>query len=328
MTIALIGGSGFIGTRLVPYLTRSHAVRIIDIRQSRAYPNLWTYGDVRDGASLAETMRGCDCVINLAAEHKDNISPIARYYEVNVQGAERVCAAADETGVRRIVFTSSVAVYGTARPGTDENGPLAPVNHYGRSKMQAEAVYRRWQASSPQKSLVIVRPTVVFGENNRGNVYNLLRQIWSFPYVMIGRGKNVKSMAYVENVCAFLASRLAAPGGIETYNYVDQPDFTMIDLYRFVRGLRAGNKAPFFRVPFVVALLGGYLCDFISLALNRELPVSSLRIRKFASTTLFSAARAAAAGFTPPCRLREGLRRTIEHEFIRAVKSDVIFESE
>ncbi|MBN2354044.1 MAG: NAD(P)-dependent oxidoreductase [Spirochaetales bacterium] len=328
MVIAVIGGSGFIGSRLVPHLLKNNRVVIIDIRESAAHPELWTYGDVRDPASMAELLRGCDCIVNLAAEHKDNISPVTRYYDVNVRGAENVCAAAEKAGVRRIVFTSSVAVYGAARRGIDESGPLRPVNHYGRSKMMAEDVYRRWQAGAPDKSLVIVRPTVVFGENNRGNVYNMLRQIWSLPYVMIGRGKNVKSMSYVENVCTFLQSLLAAPGGVETYNYADKPDFSMNALYHFVRGMRLGKRAPFMRVPYSLALLGGYLCDFAALVLRRELPVSSVRVRKFATTTLFCAERALTGGFRPSSTLREGLRRTIEHEFISPSPNAGVFESE
>ena len=59
-----------------------------------------------------------------------------------------------------------------------------------------------WQSKSGN-SLIIVRPTVIFGEGNRGNVFNLFNQIASGKFVMVGKGENKKSMAYIGNVVAF-----------------------------------------------------------------------------------------------------------------------------
>ena len=98
------------------------------------------------------------------------------YDEVNVEGARNICAIAREKGIKTIVFTSTVAVYGFAPIGTNECGEIAPFNDYGRTKYEAEQVFKAWQAENPEKrTLIIIRPTVVFGEQNRGNVYNLLR---------------------------------------------------------------------------------------------------------------------------------------------------------
>lgn len=68
---------------------------------------------------------------------------------------------------------------------------------------------------------------MVFGEQNRGNVYNLLRQIASGKFIMIGSGQNRKSMAYVENVAAFIEHALGFGPGVHIYNYIDKPDFDM-----------------------------------------------------------------------------------------------------
>ena len=117
-------------------------------------------------------------IVNLAAEHRDDVRPLSLYDEVNVQGARNICTVAREKNINTIVFTSSVSVYGFALIGTDESGTIAPVNDYGRTKFEAEQVFKAWQSEEPfNRTLVIVRPTVVFGEQNRGNVYNLLRQI-------------------------------------------------------------------------------------------------------------------------------------------------------
>jgi nucleoside-diphosphate-sugar epimerase len=103
---------------------------------------------------------------------------------------------AEEKGIKTIVFTSSVAIYGFAPLGTDESGEINYFNDYGRTKYEAELVYKAWYEKDPEnRKLVIVRPTVVFDEQNRGNVYNLLRQIASGKFMMIGNGENRKSMA-------------------------------------------------------------------------------------------------------------------------------------
>ena len=80
-----------------------------------------------------------------------------------------------------------MAIYGFAPANTGENGEPNYFNEYGRTKYLAEQIYRDWQQEDPlNRTLVIVRPTVVFGPGNRGNVYNLLKQIASKRFVMIG----------------------------------------------------------------------------------------------------------------------------------------------
>ena len=235
MTITIIGGSGFVGTRLARRLLEAgHTVRIADKRPSHAYPELWTRCDIRNapqekaefaesltdadtapGAaaeaarlqsmhSLIDALRGSGAVINLAAEHRDDVTPKTLYDEVNVEGSRHVCDACTALGIRTVVFTSSVAVYGFAPAGTDESGAIAYFNDYGRTKYLAEGVYRGWLAGSTENCAVIIRPTVIFGEQNRGNVYNLLRQIAGGRFPMVGKGTNRKSMNYVENVAAFV----------------------------------------------------------------------------------------------------------------------------
>jgi len=332
--VALIGGSGFIGTRLASrLLDAGRKIRIIDIARSHFYPEHWVTGDVRDRSTFAHALRGCSAIVNLAAQHKDNVRPRSLYEEVNLEGSRQVCLAAEEAGVETIVFTSSVAVYGQAPPNADESCPPKPNNDYGRTKLEAEGVYRDWLAAAPdRRSLVIVRPTVVFGERNRGNVYNLLRMIAGKRFVMVGRGDNVKSMAYVENVAAGLQACLNAPPGLRLFNYVDQPDFTMNELVRLVRAeLDLGTRPPL-RVPLWAAYLGGLLFDLLAMVTRRERAISSARVKKFCSTTRFAADRVSGLPFEPPVTLTEGLRRTLAFEFGRKGSKppddDTVFESE
>ena len=189
-------------------------------------------------------------IINLAAVHRDDVRPLSRYDDVNVQGAKNVCEAARKHGINKIIFTSSVAIYGFAPADTDESGEANYFNDYGRTKYLAEQVYKAWQAEDPEsRTLVIVRPTVIFGEGNRGNVYNLLRQIASRRFVMFGDGTNRKSMAYVENVVAFIEYSLSFEPGLHIYNYIDKPDFDMNTLISGARKTLFGKTNVGLRLP-------------------------------------------------------------------------------
>ena len=92
----------------------------------------------------------------------------------------------------------------------------------------AEQEYIKWfNEDKANRTLVIIRPTVIFGEGNRGNVFNLLKQIASKKFAMFGKGINIKSMAYVENVSSFIRFTMSFPQGIHIFNYADKPDYNM-----------------------------------------------------------------------------------------------------
>ena len=334
MKIALVGGSGFIGTRLTQrLLAAGHEIHIIDKVCSHFYPDLCVLADVRDQQALSAALQGCEVVINLAAEHKDNVNPVTLYDEVNVNGAKNICLAAENSNIKRVVFTSSVAVYGFAPLDTDENGTFAPFNHYGRTKMLAEGVYREWLGADTERSLTIVRPTVVFGEQNRGNVYNLLRQIVSSRFIMIGNGNNEKSMAYVENMAAFLEYSLSFGPGEWLFNYTDKPDFSMNDLVILVKKLLGRTPSVGPRFPRWLGLLAGSGFDILSMVTGKTFPVSAIRVKKFCSNTRFRSTRLEATTFVRPFSLREGLERTVRFEFLENgndtdSKKEITFESE
>tara|TARA_R110002110_G_scaffold2830_1_gene14167 strand:+ start:98808 stop:99797 length:990 start_codon:yes stop_codon:yes gene_type:complete len=329
MSISLIGGSGFIGTRMASRLRSSGSeFYILDKQSSASFPDLTKTVDVRSLDDLRANIEESSLLINLAAEHRDDVRPKSLYDKVNIDGARNICLVAREKGISKIIFTSSVAVYGFAPPDTDERGNINYFNDYGRTKYEAENIYREWQAESPdERTLVIVRPTVVFGEGNRGNVYNLLRQIASGNFLMFGAGNNKKSMAYVENVAAFLEYSLSFAPGVHIYNYIDKPDFTMNELIIKVRETIFHKKGVGLRLPAKLGLVIGYLADTFSAITRKQLPVSSIRVKKFLATTQFSTS-VAATDFIPPVSLEEGLARTLRYEFLEDNSEKQIFETE
>ncbi len=314
--LLLIGGSGFIGSRLATGLNEKKiSFRIGDPRRSAAFPDLWSSCDVRDRNSMRTSLDGMKAIVNLAAEHRDDVRPISRYQETNVEGASEVCQAARGEGISKIVFTSSVAVYGFHANPVGEDGPFRPFNQYGKTKLEAEAIYQAWAREDPTRTLVIVRPTVVFGEGNRGNVYNLLRQIASGKFMMVGSGKNVKSMAYVGNLVDFLIHTLSLKQGIHIFNYVDGPDLDTNALVEHVSHCLGKPSSPNLKIPKSLALAGGHLVDSVARLSGRTFPVSAIRIRKFCESTQFSVDRLCRSGFEPRYSLKEALARTIAFEF-------------
>ncbi len=327
--ICLVGGSGFIGTRLIYQLQLHYQLINLDKRQSHFYPNITTIADVRDKEKLKSLLQGQDIVVLLAAEHRDDVSPVSLYYDVNVQGAQNIVAAMDACNVKHLIFTSSVAIYGLNKQNPNENYPADPFNHYGNSKWQAEEVLREWyRKDSQNKFLRIIRPTVVFGERNRGNVYNLLKQISSGRFLMVGKGDNIKSMSYIENIVAFIDFLICQnTTGYEVYNYADKPDLSMNELIDVV-GKSLGRKIPSIKIPYILGMCGGYCFDAISKICRKKLSISSVRIKKFCATTQFDATKIHDSGFTPPYALHEGLTRTINFEFLHEKTDDITFVTE
>lgn len=331
MNIALIGASGFIGTRLLGLLAeepKKYRLRNIDLQQSHFFPEITTIGDVREQQQMDKELKGSDVVVLLAAQHRDDVSPISLYYDTNVGGMEVTLRAMERNGIKRIIFFSSVAVYGLNKHNPDETHPADPFNHYGKSKWEAEQVLQHWYESHPDWNIDIIRPTVVFGERNRGNVYNLLRQIASGRFLMVGRGENRKSMAYVGNIVAFVKYMIDnVTEGYNVFNYIDKPDNNMNQLVAQVSRV-LGKHIPATHYPYWLGMLGGHCFDLLAHLTGRKLTVSAVRVKKFCATTEFDATKAHSCGFRAPYTLDEGLARTLEFEFVHPRTDDITFKTE
>ncbi len=315
MKIAITGGSGFIGQYLKTLLEKDgHECVIVDLRHD-------TPVDILDLPTLIESFAGCEAIYHLAAEHRDDVTPKSRYYEVNVRGARHVIAAADANNIKRIIFTSSFAVYGLGGGTPDEKTHPDPFNDYGQSKLQAEEVFHGWSSRRADVKLAIVRPVVVFGEGNRGNVHNLIKQMASGHFLMVGDGRNRKSIAYVGNVAAFLRHCLTADYRFEIFNYADTPDYSM-NQFLDVICKNLHMERPNLRLPLPLGLGAGYTFDALSKVTGHKFPISAVRVRKFCADTTCNANKARHGTFVPPYTLDEGLSRMIAHDFAEKIRAD------
>ncbi|MDA8696228.1 NAD-dependent epimerase/dehydratase family protein [Gammaproteobacteria bacterium] len=324
MKIAIIGGAGFVGTRLA---------KLFDLNQIEYYIfdkvlSDESYIDITIPKTFEVLDKfEIDAVVNLAAEHRDDVSPKSLYDDVNVQGSKNICEYCSQANIQNIIFTSSVAVYGFSKSAVDENGEIKFFNDYGRTKYLAENVYRDWyDVDKSLRNLTIIRPTVIFGEANRGNVYNLLNQIYQKRFIMFGKGRNIKSMAYVENVVEFIAYSTQMKG-YNLYNYIDKPDLNMNSLISYSRNVLFKKNNVGIRMPGWLGIIIGYMFDLVALLLNKKLPISSIRVKKFMSTTLFNTS-IDKTGYKPKVTLEEGLYKTLKYEFLEDNSSQKTYQTE
>ena len=325
-TVTVIGGSGFIGSKLIKKLGFEKCINI-DKNQSAFFSNITTIGDIRNSDQIVFN-KETNAVILLAAEHRDDVHPTSLYYDVNVRGTKNVLAKMDRTGIKHLIFTSSVAIYGLNKQNPNENHIHDPFNPYGKSKWEAEQVIKEWYDKEPEsKSVTIIRPTVIFGELNRGNVYNLLKQISSGKFMMIGKGKNKKSMAYVGNVVSFIKNRHEKRElGYHVFNYAEKTNINMNELVSVIEE-KMKLRIPKFKIPFWLGMIGGFCFDIIAKITKRKLSISSVRVKKFCATTQFDATKAHRS-FNVPYTLKQGLNNTLEYEFINPEEDTILSYSE
>jgi len=321
MKIAITGGAGFIGSKLAEMLAAAgHELIIIDLKRSEQFPEVSHIINVTDEAALTKALKGVDVIYNLAAEHRDDVRPIQKYYDVNVGGAKALVAAAKANNIKTIIFTSTVAVYGLDAGESRESDTPAPFNDYGKSKLQAEEVFNAWQTKTPDSTLVAMRLVATFGPGNRGNVYTLMNQIERGKFVMVGNGRNKKSVAYLDNVAGFLQHCLSLKQGAHLYNYADKPDLNMRDMVRDIRAaLGLDGLGP--RVPYIIGLSGGMTFDVAAKLTGKTFPISAIRVKKFCANTVVNADKLAQTGYKAPHTLSEGIKIMMEHEFPQTQKA-------
>ena len=308
MKYILTGGSGFIGTHFTNNLQKDIYYNI-DIDDPKVKNNHLKL-DINDRKSLLNIKLDNDnnfALIHLAAVHFDFQKG---YYETNVNGTKNILEFIEKNEIKTFVFFSSVAVYGNSENGKNEKSEKKPTNDYGKSKWQAEEIIRQWHKNNKYCKIIIVRPAVVFGEYNFGNVYNLITQIKSKMYAIIGSGKNIKSIAYAKNL---VDSVMFALKNVNTnyfeFNYCDYPQLTTLELSNIISE-NLNYKKPL-RIPLIVTKLISLPIDILEKILKRDLKFNSERIKKFTKFTYFASDKIRDLGFKPNYNMRESIKNTL-----------------
>jgi len=314
MRILVCGNSGFIGMHLVEGLASAgHSVVGLDLvePQHRGGLERFALGDIQSRDDLLSVLDGVECVINLAAKHHDFGISEAEFFQTNEGGSRNILDCMGERCIRRYVFFSSVAVYGESDEALDEEACPRPRTPYGASKLAAEEVARNWASVDPGRSVVILRPCLVFGERNTANMFSLIHAIDKGLFVRFGRGQARKSMCYVRNVVdatLWCLSRMTP--GVELFNYVDKEDLTVRECVSIIADA-LGRRPPRVGMPLWLGIGVGRLFDLFGALLGKNLRISAARVKKLATSSRFEASRIKGCGFTPRYSIEEGIRNMV-----------------
>lgn len=229
-TVLITGGAGFIGSHLTDaLLAKGHSVRVLDDLSTGKRSNLpldnpkveLIVGDVADAALVARAMRGCSAVAHLAAvaSVQASVDDPVKTHQSNFIGTLNVCEAMRLTGVNRVVYASSAAVYGNNGEGAsiDEDTPKAPLTPYASDKLAGEYYfdfYRRQHALEP----VVFRFFNIFGpRQDPSSPYSGVISIFSeraqkgLPITVFGDGEQTRDFLYVEDLVFLLVQAIEKP---------------------------------------------------------------------------------------------------------------------
>ncbi|MGH9607933.1 MAG: NAD-dependent epimerase/dehydratase family protein [Terracidiphilus sp.] len=304
--VLVFGGTGFIGTHLAQHLLRedlSESVTLVDVNPPRqdAYAVLLQQGlksgrvkflswDVRKPIPASLLADPPDLIFNLAAVHREPGHRPDEYFETNIYGARNICAYAASAGCARIVFISSIAPYGATEEPRDESSLPVPETAYGSSKLVAETIHSGWQSGGTGRTLLIVRPGVVFGPGEGGNVTRLVRSVVKGYFVYLGNRETRKAGGYVKELCFAMQFGLEyqdrSGDGVTLLNFSLDPPATVqtyVDAIRKVAGVGRLTLT----VPRFPLLAASYPIDWLASAFGIEQPISPVRVRKlFRSTNI------------------------------------------
>lgn len=223
----LFGGSGFIGGHLADKIKTIDGVESIVLDTELPKSNDLDYEkiDVRTTIKTKYKPSAKDVIFNLAAVHRTPGHPSEEYFETNILGAKNVCEYAVNNNINTIVFTSSIAIYGIYEEQKSEETLPMPNIPYGISKLSAEYIHIAWYKEDPKnRTLVILRPGVVFGANERGNFTRLVNSIAKKKFVYPGRKDTIKGCIYVKDlVNSMLQMADSENNRCETYNMTYEP---------------------------------------------------------------------------------------------------------
>lgn len=315
MRILVIGAAGFIGQFLVRELSRAgHAVVGLDVNPDPADRSAmveYRTGDLCARQDVLAAAQGTNLIITLAAKHHDFGVSREEFFFVNEKGTAVLLDVAQSAGIKQLVFYSTVAIYGTRNEPSTEDMEPQPDSDYGESKYAGEKLVYNWCAADKHRRAVIIRPTVIFGPNNYANVYNLIDTIYRKKFIFVGRGDNIKSVAYVENLIdatLFLMDRMEP--GVQIYNYSDEPQMTIEQTVDTITSFLP-HGIPKRKLPLWLAASFGGIFDRLGRITGKNYRITSARMRKFATPTHHKADKIRALGFQQRIETRDGFRRMV-----------------
>jgi nucleoside-diphosphate-sugar epimerase len=244
-TAIIFGGSGYIGTNLLSFFIKENTFSkyiICDIKDLIGFDKedsvSFINTDVRNSIDI-NIEYSIDSVnswiFNFAAIHREPGHEFKEYFETNIPGAENVNNFARKTGVKNIFFTSSIAPYGKSFFEQTEDSPLYPETAYGISKALAEKIHQNWMSEDNSRRLIIVRPSVIYGPKDPGNVYRMIKALKKGTFILPNGGKIIKAHGYVYGLVESILFTMNKPEKLIIYNYAENPLVNLQEMTKIVK---------------------------------------------------------------------------------------------
>ena len=279
MKILLTGGNGFLGSYIYNHLSNQNKIYKLSRTRSNYNCNLQYEIPILD--------KSFDLIIHAAS--KVHSTPKSKnesdeFYKINVQGTLNLLAGLSKIEYpKQFVFISSVSVYGlTSGENIDEEAPLLANDPYGKSKIEAEQIVKKWCFENNVICTILRLPLVV-GNNPPGNLGAMILGIKKGYYFNIAGGNAKKSMVLATDISKFIL-KAADSGG--TYNLTDGIHPTFKELSKCI-STKLGK--PFVHnMPFIFAKIIAIFGDVI----GNILPINSNKLSKITSTLTFDDSKA------------------------------------
>ncbi len=280
--ILITGSSGFIASYLIKKLNQSNEIFGLDLKKSK---NTQLIFDIRKDLDEAKFQKKIDLIINLAAIHREPGHDSNEYFETNILGAENITKFAEKVGCHKIIFTSSISPYGIEDKLKDEDAVPCPNTPYGSSKLAAEKIHIAWQNRGLKKRiLTIVRPGVVFGKDEGGNMSRLVKLIHKNFFFYMGNKDTRKAGVYVKELINQILwvhekqvkNKLPK---ITLFNSTMWPNPSISDYVNNVKKVAGINRfVP--SVPYWFLMSFGFAFEFLFKVIGKQNPFSLVRLRK------------------------------------------------
>ena len=311
MNYIIFGGSGFIGTHLI-HLLKNECVkpedRIYDLDivmpgEEGVVPGIvekndgveYIRLDVRKPIEFNFIPTADDVIFNLAAVHRTPGHPDHEYFETNIRGAENVTAFAEKHNINKILFTSSIAPYGAAEELKEETTLPTPNTPYGISKLVAEKIHQMWQVKDEKRELTIVRPGIVYGKGEHGNMTRLYKGMKGHYFMYTGRKDTIKASIYVKELVLFFKYRMMDNSfpGTDIFNCTFEPAYNIEQICETMKKA-TGLK---YRIPLIPGGLLMTAATILGPIGGKKVGIHPARVKKLMVSTNICGKKLAACGY-------------------------------
>jgi len=294
----IFGGAGFIGCFFACHLIEEHGFKKVYLFDNEPISSkefeyrknliqshsgiVMISGDVKKKIDWLPDVT-ISLIANFAAVHREPGHDNFEYYECNLLGAENVCEWANLIDCKQIIFSSSIAPYGPSESVRDEKSIPIPLTAYGGSKLVAEKIHQIWQAKKKDRQLVIVRPGVVFGPSEGGNVTRLIKAVHGRYFFYMGNRKTRKAGIYVKELCRammwVLNSEKSKNDGVTIFNMSMNPGPSIEEYVNSIARV-AKIKICIPSIPSFLLFFASHFIELVTKPFGIKHPFSPVRIRK------------------------------------------------